>query len=109
MADNCGYIEGTTGVNNADEVLFLADARPYDTFQIMSTAGAMNVFVSLDGTNFTTVALAMLDQGSTASTTHVVVTAQLRMYQFRGKFRSIRVRQSGATGVVNPRMMYGCM
>ena len=69
----------------------------------------MNVFVSLDGTNFTTVALALLDQGSTASATHVTVTAANRMYQFRGKFRTIRVQQSGATAVTAPRMMYGNM
>jgi hypothetical protein len=80
----------------------------YDTCELMSTAGAMDVVVSLDGTNFTTAALSLADLGAITSDP-VVVTAANRLYGFRGKFAAIQVRQNGATAVVNASIRYGVM
>jgi hypothetical protein len=98
-----------TGTNDNDVVISLdQNAEAYDTFLLMSTAGAMDVFVTLDGTNYSTAALSLADLGAT-STDPVVVTAANRVYGFRGKYRGIRVLQNGATGVANATLRYGVM
>ena len=84
-----------SGANNND-VLFTAEVSQYDACTIMSTTGAVDVFVSLDGANFATAALSMQDMGAT-STDPVLVTAVGRVYGFVVKARSIRVMQNGAT------------
>jgi hypothetical protein len=89
-----------TGVNDNDVVIQTNDTSRYDEFMLQSTAGAMDVFVSLDGTNYSTAALSILDLGATTSDP-VVVTAANRTYAFFGTFRKIRVLQNGATGVAN--------
>lgn len=82
------------------------DVSEYDTFLLQSTQGAMDVFVSLDGTNYSTAPLSMADLGST-STDPVIVTAANRTYGFRGVYRLIRVLQSGATAVTAASLMCG--
>jgi len=97
MKRNASNYYTGTGVN-ANDVLFTTDnAEKYSMFTLMSTAGAVQVLVSLDGTNFSTAPLAMEDQGATAMTTYVLLTAANRVYKFSGKFRVIRVTQNGAT------------
>ncbi|MEN9903129.1 MAG: hypothetical protein RL651_1793 [Pseudomonadota bacterium] len=86
----------------------LVNMETYNTFEIMSTAGAMDVFVSIDGTNFTTSAHSLADLGATTSDP-VVVTAANRLYGFKGKFAAIQVRQNGGTAVVNASIRYGVM
>lgn len=88
------------GVNDNDVVIQTGDVSQYREFQLMSTAGAMDVFVSLDGTNYTTAALSLVDWGAT-TTSPVVVTAANRLYAFYGAFNFVRVLQNGATGVAN--------
>jgi len=85
-----------TGVSDNDVIITSGDMRPYDTFMVMSTAGAVDVYASLDGTNFNTAPLSLADLGATTSDP-VVVTAPNRMYGFRGKYQLIRVLQNGAT------------
>jgi hypothetical protein len=103
-----GYKSGS-GTNDNDLIFgTLLNMDTYDTFELMSTAGAMDVFVSLDGTNFTTAALSLADLGAITSDP-VVVTAANRLYGFRGKFAAIQVRQNGATAVVNASIRYGVM
>ena len=84
-----------TGVNDND-VLVTAEVSQYDACTIMSTTGAVDVFVSLDGTNYATSALSLQDMGAT-STDPVLVTAANRVYGFVVKARGIRVLQNGAT------------
>lgn len=89
------YVTGA-GVN-ANDVLFTFGTEKFNLFTLMSTAGAVQVLVSLDGTNFSTAPLALEDQGATAVTTYVLLTAPNRVYKFSGKYRVIRVTQNGAT------------
>lgn len=91
-------VEYYTGAGvNANDVLFTtAPIEKHALFTLMSTAGAVQVLVSLDGVNFSTAPLAMEDQGATAMTTYVLLTAALRVYKFSGKFRVIKVTQNGA-------------
>lgn len=100
-----------SGTNDNDAVITItnsasSDLLNYDSFMLMSTAGAMDVFVTLDGTNYTTAALSLADLGAT-TTAPVVVTAANRLYSFRGKFSGIIVRQNGATAVQNASLIGG--
>lgn len=93
---------GGVGVNDNDEIFEIeANADDYDTWILGSTAGAMDVFVSLDGTNYLTTAVALIDLNSTAPSTAVVVTAAQRHYGVKGRFKKVRVLQNGATGIAN--------
>lgn len=88
------------GVSDNDVVIQSGDVSAYDEFLLQSTAGAMDVFVSLDGTNYSTAALSITDLGATTSDP-VVVTAANRTYGFRGTFALIKVLQNGGTAVAN--------
>ncbi len=86
-----------TGVNDNDLLFTTGSVEQHSLFQLMSTAGSVDVEVTLDGTNWSTAALAMEDQGATAVTTYVVATTAGRMAKFCGIFTAVRVRQVGAT------------
>jgi hypothetical protein len=86
-----------TGANDNDILFTTGDMSRYDACTIMSTTGAVDVFISLDGTNYATTALSLQDLGAT-TTDPVLVTAALRVYGFVVKARRIVVRQNGATG-----------
>lgn len=102
-------IKTGSGTNNDDSIFGEIDNMlVFDTFLLMSTAGAMDVFVSLDGTNFSTSAISLVDMGATDNNP-VVVTAANRLYGFRGKFQKIIVRQNGATAVEDAVLRYGVM
>jgi hypothetical protein len=61
----------------------------------------MNVFISLDGTNFSTAPLSLDDLGSITSAP-VLATVANRTYAFRAVgAKKIRVQQTGATAVEN--------
>lgn len=91
-----------TGTNDNDTVIEItSNAEQYDTWQLGSTAGAMDVFGSLDGTNYLSAAIALIDLGSTAPSTAVVVTTAGGNFGFRGRWKKIIVRQNGGTGVAN--------
>lgn len=84
------------GVNANDALFTTGDTGRYNSFQLMSTTGAVQVLVSLDGTTFATAPLSLVDQGATTSTP-VLLTVAARAYQFLGKFAAIKVTQNGAT------------
>jgi hypothetical protein len=85
-----------TGTSDNDVLFTTGDMGRYDACTIMSTDGAVDVFISLDGTNYATSALSLQDMGAT-STDPVLVTAADRVYGFVVKARRIRVLQNGAT------------
>lgn len=90
------------GVNNDDIVFEISsNADIFDTWQLGSTAGVMDVFVSGDGTNYMSAAIALVDLGSTAPSTAVVVTTAGGNYGIRGRWKKIKVMQNGATAVAN--------
>jgi hypothetical protein len=60
-----------TGVNTGDTLFTTANVQHHELFTLMSSAGAVDVWVTLDGTNFSTAALALEDQGATANGTYV--------------------------------------
>jgi hypothetical protein len=71
-----------------------SDISQFDTFMVHSSAGAVDVFGSLDGSTYVAAPLSLQDMGAT-TTDPVVVTAAGRVYGFRGKFRKLRVLQNG--------------
>lgn len=73
----------------------------FDTFQIGSTAGVMDVFGSGDGVNYLADPLALIDLTSTTPSTLVQQTTAGKHFGLRGKFRALRVLQNGATAVQN--------
>lgn len=98
--DSKGVIMQYRGTGTADNevVIQTNDVLQYSEFTLMTTGGAVDVFVSLDGTNYATAALSLIDCGATV-TDPVVVTAANRVYQFFGAFAAVRVLQNGATPV----------
>lgn len=99
MGNAFRYKNGS-GVSDNDVVVQSGDVSANDTFLLMSTAGAMDVFVSLDGTNYAASALSLIDKGASTSDP-VVVTAAGRVYGFKGTYALIKVMQNGATAVAN--------
>lgn len=91
----------------ADNVICLEvdDVQRFNEFMLMSSAGAMDVEISIDGTNFTGV-LALEDKHSLTPATRVIVTAADRAYYFEGNYKAIRVRQA-VTNVTNPVLVCG--
>lgn len=89
--------QGTGTIDN-DIAIQTNDVQRYDTFMLTSTGGAMDVFVSIDGTNYSTAALSLIDFGAITQDP-VVVTAANRVYAFRGKYKRVRVLQNGAAAV----------
>lgn len=98
----------TSSTDDNEVPIQTGDVSQYDAFMVMSTAGALDVFVSLDGTNYSTAALSLVDFGAT-DTAPVIVTVANRVYGFRGKYRLIRVLQNGATDTANVTLICGTM
>lgn len=86
-----------TGANAADVLFTTPNIQQHELFTLMSTTGAVEVLASVNGTSFSTVVLAMEDQGATANSTYVIVTVPNRVYKFWGKYTRLRVVQNGAT------------
>jgi hypothetical protein len=95
---------GGVGANDNDVVIQTGDVSAYDEFLLQATDGATDVFVSLDGTNYSTAPLSLIDLGATTSDP-VLVTAADRTYAFFGTFALIRVLQNGATAVAGATLM----
>lgn len=98
MGDRLLHRLGSSAADNA-VVFEVETADMFDTWQLGSAAGAMDVYVSGDGTNYQTTAVAMVDLGSTAPSTTVVATTAAGNYGIRGKWKKLRVLQAGATAV----------
>lgn len=92
------HVRYTGDCENDNEVLITTgDVSQYEACMLVSTTGAVDVAVSLDGTTYTTAPVSLIDMGST-STAPVIVTAALRLYAFPlVGVASIRVLQNGAT------------
>jgi|SRR6185437_7954163 len=95
---NMTRYSGGVGVNDTDVIISTGDVSRFDEFLLISTAGAMEVFPSLDGTNYATAPLSLIDMGAT-TTAPVTITAANRIYGFYGTFAKVKVQQSGATAV----------
>ena len=94
------FKSGSANADDATVIEIASNAEMYDTWQLGSTAGAMDVYGSLDGTNYLTAALALVDLGSTTPSTAVIETAANGNYGFKGRWKKIKVLQKGATAVV---------
>lgn len=101
-ADILRFTDGE-GVDD-DDVVFEFNSSLWREFTLQSTDGAMDVFVSLDGEEFSTAPLSLIDLGATTSDP-VVVTAADRTYAFFGVFAKIRVQQNGAVAVAGATIM----
>ena len=97
---------GVVTPNDNDVVIEAENIERYSEFTLGSTAGAMDVQVSLDGTNFLTAQLSLADLGA-ITTAPVLVTVANRVYRFRGVFKSIRVSQNGATDTADAMLLCG--
>lgn len=97
VADFGEYV-AYSGVGVSDnDLLFTTGAMgKFDACMLMSTAGSVDVEVSIDGTNFSTSALSLQDFGASTNDP-VLFTVANRVYGFVGKYSKIRVRQNGAT------------
>lgn len=91
---------GATTSDNEAVFEITSNGDQYDTWQLGSSAGAMDVFVSGDGTNYLSAAVALVDLGSTTPATAVIETTAGGHYGIRGRWPKIIVRQKGATAVV---------
>lgn len=91
---------GGIGVNDNDVLLEL-DARAYHDISIGHTAGAVDVFASLDGTNYLSTPVSLVDMGDTtgALADLVAVTAANRVYRVQGPYYKLRFMQNGAVAV----------
>lgn len=83
------------GVDDDDVLFTIEGAEVFDTFLLLSATGAVDVQVSLDGTNWSS-AISLADLGAVTNDP-VVVTAAGRLFGFRGKFAKVRVLQNGGT------------
>lgn len=97
---------GIAGVNDNDIVIETDVIERHQAFILMTTAGAADVDVTLDGTNWSTAPLSLVDMGG-ISASPVIVTVANRVYGFRGVFYKIRVRQNGAPAVANAVLLAG--
>jgi hypothetical protein len=88
---------GGLGASDNDIVVQADGVSSYRTFDITTTAGAADVFVSYDGTNYHSAPLSLTDLGSASFATAVIVTAANRVYRFTGCFEKVKVQQAGAT------------
>ena len=99
---NATVFTGGAGVNANDVIFGPIEVTRFDDFLLMSTAGAMQVLASLDGANYCTAPLTLIDEGAAAvGVTYVIVTAANRVYRLQGTFAALKVTQNGATGVAN--------
>ena len=85
-------IIGIAGLADNQVVIELENAERYNEFTLMSSAGEMDVDVSLDGVNFAA-AVAIEDLHSLTPATRVVVTVADLIYRFQGTFKTVRIRQ----------------
>lgn len=93
------------GSEDDNEVILTFDALGFDEFYFGSAAGAFDVEVSLDGTNWQATALYFESLISATPATRVVVTAAGGTYVLRGRFAKIRFLQNDATDVTGFRLV----
>jgi hypothetical protein len=79
----------------------LLNMEAFDTYQLGSVGGSMQVFGSGDGVTFNTTAIALIDLCSTTPSVAVTSTTAQGHYGFRGRYQAIRVVQNGGTAVTS--------
>lgn len=95
-------VSGKVGVNTGDTVYELVNnAEQFNTWQVGSTAGAIEVLGSIDGTNYLSSPIALIDLASTTPSVAVVATSSNKHFGFRGRYRKLIFKQTGATAVAN--------
>ena len=97
-------INGIAGVNDNDIVIELESAERWNEFTLGTLTGVVDVDVSIDGTNFKA-AIALTDLQSTTPATRVAVTVATGVYQFNGTYKTVRVRQNGATAAASTTLL----
>lgn len=92
------WVFSGTGVNDNDILFTTEDVQQFDRCTLISTAGAVDVFLSptIDGNDFSTAAYSLQDLGATTNDP-VLVTSASRYYGFVFKARRIKVLQNGGT------------
>lgn len=88
----------TNDCEDDNEVLVTtSNLTGYKSCTVMSTAGVVDIVASLDGDNYSTAPLSLIDMGAT-DTAPVLVTVVDRVYSFPlAGIRYIRVLQNGTT------------
>ncbi len=86
--------------DDEDVVAELENAERYNRVYFMSSAGAVDVDVSQDGTNFAQ-EVAFIDLHSLTPAARVIVALPDLIYLLEGTFKTVRFAQSGATDVTN--------
>ena len=94
-----------TATNDDDTAIETGDVSRFKGFKIMSTAGAVDVLVSLDGTNYAT-SPHSLDDLTDELNTPVLVTVAGKVYEFFGHYRKVKVLQNGATAATVDLLCY---
>jgi hypothetical protein len=89
------YFTGT-GTNTGDVMFTTENVENCNIFTFSTSVGASTIEATLDGTNWTA-AMAFQDLTATASATYVAATVATKMYKLEGKYRQLRMKQSGAT------------
>lgn len=91
------FVQYTGSCTDDNEVIITtADLSQYDACSLVSLTGAVDVFTSLNGTDYITAPRSLQDFGA-ADNNPVLVTAALREYGFVGKWRRLQILQNGAT------------
>jgi hypothetical protein len=91
---------GATTSDNDTVFEIASNGEQFDTWQLGSSAGVMDVFVAGDGTNYFATPVALIDLGSATPSVAVVETTAGGNYGIRGRWPKLIVRQKGATAVV---------
>ena len=104
-------VDGAVGTNDNDTIYESGDVSMYNYHVIenMSAgAGSCDVFISLDGTNYTgsAAAVELIDDVTTGGGVKVITIPQNKTGILRGKFNKIKVLQDGATAA-DARIVHG--
>ncbi len=107
--ENYGNVEvwsGGISTEDNDVVCQTGSVIHFNTFLILSTAGALDVTVTLDGTNYSTAPLSITDMGAAASAP-VIVSVANRVYGFKGYFLKVRLLENGSTDTADVTLVCG--
>ena len=92
-------ILGIAGVLDNDIVIELTSAERWNSFTFQTTTGVVDIDVSM-GLEVFKPAIAFEDLHSLTPATRVIVSVAVKVYRFQGTFKTIRIRQNGATAAV---------
>jgi len=99
---------GTQGVSDNDIIYTSPDISAYSSHSIEGTVGTVDIQVTLDGTNWNTTqaAVTLHDDVTTGGGIKVLTIAVGKIGLLKGKFKNIRILQSGAVAS-NCRVFHG--